>query len=103
MSEVFKSHDHRKSFWAIAGGAWLWCYRCGALRQANALGARWVKPTGPKGRNPAPATEKPVAAVLQPPVPTSCGYCHYDEAEGELLEQCAACKAIDAEKANKSA
>lgn len=28
--------------------------------------------------------------------PTHCGYCTFDEAEGELLEQCRRCKAVDA-------
>lgn len=28
--------------------------------------------------------------------PTTCGYCSYEEADGELIEQCAKCKAADA-------
>lgn len=28
--------------------------------------------------------------------PTSCGYCRYEEADGELLEQCPRCTAADA-------
>lgn len=28
---------------------------------------------------------------------TECGYCSFEEADGELIEQCAKCKAIDAE------
>jgi hypothetical protein len=31
--------------------------------------------------------------------PTTCGWCSYEEAEGELIEQCAKCKAVDAAKA----
>lgn len=30
------------------------------------------------------------------PAPTSCGYCSYEESDGELIEQCAKCKAADA-------
>jgi hypothetical protein len=30
--------------------------------------------------------------------PTTCGYCRYEEADGELLEQCENCKAKDAAK-----
>lgn len=29
------------------------------------------------------------------PAPTSCGYCSYEEADGELLSQCAKCAAAD--------
>lgn len=40
-----------------------------------------------------------IANTPQPRLaPTSCGYCTYDEAEGELLSQCAQCKAVDEAK-----
>jgi hypothetical protein len=47
-------HDHRKSTWLIAGGAIIWCYRCGSWR-VNALGKeyKWHKPSGLNGENPA--------------------------------------------------
>lgn len=45
-------HDHRRSMWALAGGTLLWCYRCGALRHIS-VPSRWIKPTGPNGKNPA--------------------------------------------------
>ena len=47
------AHDHRQSLWIIAGGALLWCYRCGAWRPNVAGKLRWHKPTGPNGENPA--------------------------------------------------
>jgi len=46
-----KRHDHRQSIWII-GGMWLWCYRCGALRE-NIKESKWIRPTGPTGTNPA--------------------------------------------------
>ena len=46
-------HDHRGSLWAIAGGALLWCYQCGAWRPNNSLGRGWHRPTGIGGENPA--------------------------------------------------
>jgi hypothetical protein len=46
-------HDHRQSLWIIAGGALLWCYRCGAWRVNKAGRMRWHTPTGPRGKNPA--------------------------------------------------
>lgn len=45
-------HDHRQSIWIIAGGAIVWCYRCGAWR-LNGPNSYWQRPTGPKGKNPA--------------------------------------------------
>lgn len=45
-------HDHRRSMWLIAGGYWIWCYRCGAIRR-NGVKDRWVRPTGLDGPNPA--------------------------------------------------
>lgn len=41
---------------------------------------------------------KLVSLVEVKPAPTTCGYCSYEEADGELIEQCDRCKAIDAEK-----
>lgn len=46
-------HDHRRSVWIIAGGALLWCYRCGAWRANSAERYPWHRPTGPDGENPA--------------------------------------------------
>lgn len=34
---------------------------------------------------------------VRPPL-TSCGYCSYEEADGELIEQCPTCKAADARR-----
>ena len=49
---------HRNS-WLIAGGAYDWCYQCGALRTMFESGiaqvsptSPWCVPTGPKGENP---------------------------------------------------
>jgi hypothetical protein len=49
---------HRES-WLIAGGAYEWCYQCGALRTMFESGiaqvtptSPWCRPTGPKGVNP---------------------------------------------------
>lgn len=39
--------------WLIAGGYWMWCYQCGAIRPVSAKGARWQKPSGVGGDNPA--------------------------------------------------
>ena len=44
-------HDHRRSIWAIAGGAIIWCYRCGAWKLNG--GKPWHRPTGLRGENPA--------------------------------------------------
>lgn len=46
-------HDHRRSLWGIAGGAILWCYRCGAWRLNESGTHGWHKPTGANGSNPA--------------------------------------------------
>lgn len=50
-------HDHRQSFWAVAGGSMLWCYRCGAIRfmrgHSGLPSSKWIKTTGPRGDNPA--------------------------------------------------
>lgn len=44
---------HRKC-WIIAGGYWLWCYECGAIRRNVPAGQDdWVYPVGAKGENPA--------------------------------------------------
>jgi hypothetical protein len=53
--------DHRRFIWLVAGGNLWWCYRCGAIRRAHIakdgtslpIDAKWTKPTGPRGRNPA--------------------------------------------------
>ncbi len=42
---------------------------------------------------------KLVSLVEIKPAPTTCGYCSFEEADGELIEQCARCKAVDAGKA----
>jgi hypothetical protein len=49
---------HRDS-WIIGSGAYLWCYRCGALRRCQETGpaqisptSSWCKPVGPTGENP---------------------------------------------------
>lgn len=34
--------------------------------------------------------------------PTECGYCSFEEADGELVEQCSRCKAVDAEKVKEA-
>jgi len=50
-------HDHRSSMLFISGGAYAWCYRCGAIRMLNFDGRyrdkKWTKPTGMRGKNPA--------------------------------------------------
>lgn len=39
-----------------------------------------------------------VAPPAQPlRAPTTCGYCTFEEADGELIEQCARCKTADAQ------
>lgn len=48
-----KRHRHDHSMWLIAGGNWMWCYQCGAIRNSSAFGERWEKPTGIGGINPA--------------------------------------------------
>jgi hypothetical protein len=45
-------HRHESSMWGIVGGLALWCYQCGAFRP-NAPGAKWQKPSGIGGANPA--------------------------------------------------
>jgi hypothetical protein len=52
MTTTTKRHRHEQSMWIIAGGAWLWCYQCGAIRP-NKPGTRWQKPSGLGGPNPA--------------------------------------------------
>lgn len=47
-----KCPNRHRNCWIIAGGYWLWCYECGAVRQ-NATKGTWTYPTGPGGRNPA--------------------------------------------------
>lgn len=51
---------HRDS-WLIAGGAYEWCYRCGAFRTLTAASdgsnsvsssSAWCYPVGPYGENP---------------------------------------------------
>jgi len=46
MSDQQQRCRHTKS-WAIAGGAFLWCYVCGAIRCVHPLNhwKRWQKPT----------------------------------------------------------
>lgn len=36
-----------------------------------------------------------IRLAARPRPPTCCGYCDYDEADGQLIEQCAKCKAVD--------
>ena len=48
--ETPKRHDHRQSVWLV--GDVLWCYQCGAWRQAGEGRHRWHKPTGIGGPNP---------------------------------------------------
>lgn len=55
MSDPKARCRHNKN-WIIAGGYWLWCYECGAIRtnQLSKRGKRaWTCPTGPGGINPA--------------------------------------------------
>lgn len=40
---------------------------------------------------------KLVSLVEVKPAPTTCGYCSYEESDGELIEQCHRCKAADAQ------
>ena len=47
-------------------------------------------------RAEAAALRVPDAAPLPRREPTHCGYCDYEEADGELIEQCGKCKAADA-------
>jgi len=53
MKTEQKRHRHERNMWVIAGGYWLWCYQCGAIRLASAHGKKWDKPTGIGGINPA--------------------------------------------------
>lgn len=47
--------------WIIAGGYWLWCYECGAIRvnsnkpeiEVRGHMVKWVTPVGIGGANPA--------------------------------------------------
>ena len=48
-----KRHRHERSMWLIAGGCWMWCYQCGAIRRTSDYGAKWEKPSGIGGENPA--------------------------------------------------
>ena len=55
---------HERNCW-ILGGAWAWCYRCGALQRlghdtngGRVPSSRWVKPR-PDGVNPWQEIEKP--------------------------------------------
>lgn len=48
---------HEQNAWVL-GGTWCWCYVCGAIQQLRMLPSgvatptsRWVKPTGPNGKN----------------------------------------------------
>jgi hypothetical protein len=48
---------HRK-IWIIAGGYWLWCYECGAIKLNVPVDhpdyvRRWYVPVGANGENPA--------------------------------------------------
>lgn len=47
--------------WVIAGGAWLWCYKCGSIRPNRVNGKhpiRWQSPSH-DGKNPAMADKYP--------------------------------------------
>jgi hypothetical protein len=46
VTKAKKRHDHRNTVWIIAGGAWLWCYHCGAIRPNKAGRMLWQKPAG---------------------------------------------------------
>lgn len=55
---------HRRS-WLISGGAYEWCYQCGALRNTRETGiaqvtpsSPWCRPTGANGENPWQAFDK---------------------------------------------
>jgi hypothetical protein len=49
---------------------------------------------------PFPGGDWKIPVFLKPREPSRCGKCDYDEAEGELLEQCEECKAADKEFQN---
>ena len=49
---------HRDS-WLIAGGAYEWCYRCGALRNMREIGIAQVTPQSPWCRPVGPAADNP--------------------------------------------
>ena len=50
---------HERNMWVL-GSVWGWCYRCGALRRLSTpSSSRWVKPTGPNGKNPHEEMQKP--------------------------------------------
>jgi hypothetical protein len=51
-AEKPKRHRHEASMWFIAGGAWAWCYQCGAIRPSGD-GAKWQRTSGIGGPNPA--------------------------------------------------
>lgn len=49
-----KRHHHEQSMWFIAGGYWMWCYKCGAIRPTTGPDAgKWQKPVGMDDTNPA--------------------------------------------------
>jgi len=60
MAKVEAVRCRHNKYWVIAGGYWLWCYECGAIRKMKPVGnngvspewKRWQKPVGKDGGNP---------------------------------------------------
>lgn len=63
MSYIQCKSRHRKC-WIIAGGYWLWCYECGAIKlnvgkDHPDYRRNWYVPVGPDGENPASKERTP--------------------------------------------
>jgi hypothetical protein len=50
---------HERNSWIIGGGAYEWCYVCGAFRRLQIISGnesepygKWIRPSGDKGNNP---------------------------------------------------
>jgi hypothetical protein len=68
------------------------------------VGRLWCEDDAPEDCEDGKPWTKYVLAARAAPVqprrqPTMCGYCTYEEADGQLIEQCAKCKAKDAARA----
>lgn len=50
----------------------------------------------------APPKAKAVRKMARKPMPTMCGYCTYEESNGELIKQCRTCSAYDRSNQRKA-